>query len=193
VAGCKKRFFSDGEKRRSTRLQDKPRKFEETKDTFACRFYDRMTRDSPCEILNTPVVFQYGLESGKGFPWSDKAKLNIFSVDGTHTKTFAMSDGNEAGTHRVFIFRGPKKGLKYQARITDGKVKFDLFDPVELFRIQDPADPLNTLPLPQPSEPKELPPLPTGPPETFDGPIDDMDGEVVDSAADSEGLRPKSA
>jgi hypothetical protein len=44
-----KRLFSDGEQRRSRRLPDKPRKYEQTKDTFACRFYDRLTRTSPCE------------------------------------------------------------------------------------------------------------------------------------------------
>jgi len=49
VAGCVKRFFSDGEKRRSTRLPDQPRVFEKTKDTFACRFYHRLTDASPCE------------------------------------------------------------------------------------------------------------------------------------------------
>jgi outer membrane protein OmpA-like peptidoglycan-associated protein len=49
VEGCKKRFWSDGEKRRNTRLPDRPRKFEETKDTFGCRFYDRISANSPCE------------------------------------------------------------------------------------------------------------------------------------------------
>ena len=49
TGGCEKRFWSDGEKRRATKLVDKPRKFEETKDTFACRFYDRMMSKSPCE------------------------------------------------------------------------------------------------------------------------------------------------
>ncbi|MGE5692394.1 MAG: phage baseplate assembly protein V [Candidatus Zixiibacteriota bacterium] len=47
VAGCKSRFFPDGEKRRSP--QEKQRKFEDTKDTFACRFYQVITDDSPCE------------------------------------------------------------------------------------------------------------------------------------------------
>ena len=51
VAGCRKRFWSDGEQRRSKRLADNPRKFEETLDTFACRFYQRLTSDSPCEHL----------------------------------------------------------------------------------------------------------------------------------------------
>ena len=46
VAGCKKRFWSDGEKRRGNRLQDVRREFEVTRDTFACRFYQRLISDS---------------------------------------------------------------------------------------------------------------------------------------------------
>lgn len=49
VAGCHKRFWSDGESRRSRRLPDEPRRYEDTHDTFACRFYDRMATQSPCE------------------------------------------------------------------------------------------------------------------------------------------------
>jgi len=50
VAACKKRFFADGEQRRTERLLDKPRTFAETRDTFACRFYHRLTNSSPCEV-----------------------------------------------------------------------------------------------------------------------------------------------
>jgi Putative peptidoglycan binding domain/OmpA family len=49
AADCKKRFWSDGERRRSERLPDARREYEETKDTFACRFYDRLSDKSPCE------------------------------------------------------------------------------------------------------------------------------------------------
>lgn len=52
VEGCKKRFWSDGDKRRNTRLPDKERRYSETKDTFACRFYDRLNNNSPCESLD---------------------------------------------------------------------------------------------------------------------------------------------
>ncbi len=52
--GCRKRFWSDGEDRRSRRNPDNRREFRDTKDTFACRFYDRLSNNSPCErILNT--------------------------------------------------------------------------------------------------------------------------------------------
>lgn len=83
-AGCRKRFWSDGEKRRSARLPDKDRQYEETKDTFACRFYDRAANTSPCEgvlplwsirlfdasatvMANAPYRLKIGSELRKGF------------------------------------------------------------------------------------------------------------------------------
>ena len=47
VAGCQKRFWSDAERRRN--FQAERREQERTKDTFACRFYDRIASGSPCE------------------------------------------------------------------------------------------------------------------------------------------------
>ncbi len=58
VGGCHKRFWSDGEKRRSARLSDTDRKFEDTQDTFACRFYQRITSKSPCEGLFVPIALR---------------------------------------------------------------------------------------------------------------------------------------
>lgn len=49
TAGCIRRFWSDGEKRGSTRLQSQDREYVKTRDTFACRFYDRICNSSPCE------------------------------------------------------------------------------------------------------------------------------------------------
>jgi hypothetical protein len=53
-AGCRKRFWSDGESRRTRRLPTAERRFLDTEDTFACRFYHRLTTSSPCEDI--PVV-----------------------------------------------------------------------------------------------------------------------------------------
>ncbi len=47
VAGCKKRFFSDAATRRQ--FQEQPRQYHEIHDTFACRFYQRVVQESPCE------------------------------------------------------------------------------------------------------------------------------------------------
>jgi peptidoglycan hydrolase-like protein with peptidoglycan-binding domain len=49
VAGCYKRFWSDAPKRRT--FQEKRREYDKTRDTFACRFYDRLAIHSPCETI----------------------------------------------------------------------------------------------------------------------------------------------
>ena len=56
TAGCRKRFWSDGETRRSRRLPDAERRFPDTQDTFACRFYHRLTTSSPCEDIPDPLA-----------------------------------------------------------------------------------------------------------------------------------------
>jgi OmpA family len=58
TAGCHKRFWSDGEKRRSRRLPETERKFEDTEDTFACRFFQRISSNSPCEGLFVPMAIR---------------------------------------------------------------------------------------------------------------------------------------
>ncbi|MCS6862371.1 MAG: hypothetical protein NZT92_18870, partial [Abditibacteriales bacterium] len=56
IAGCQKRFWSDGEKRRGTHLPNERREFEKSKDTFACRFYQRISEASPCEAAQATLV-----------------------------------------------------------------------------------------------------------------------------------------
>lgn len=58
VGGCHKRFWSDGEKRRSRRLPDAERKFDDNEDTFACRFFQRISSKSPCEGLFVPIAIR---------------------------------------------------------------------------------------------------------------------------------------
>lgn len=62
VEKCKKRFFSDAKIRSAP--SEKERKFEDTKDTFACRFYQRLTERSPCEESVKFWVLRV-LEAGK--------------------------------------------------------------------------------------------------------------------------------
>jgi hypothetical protein len=56
VQGCKDRFWSDAPKRRT--FQEERREYEETHDTFACRFYERLVGLSPCEVVQmiTPRI-----------------------------------------------------------------------------------------------------------------------------------------
>jgi hypothetical protein len=149
---CIKRFFSDGEKRQSRRLSDQDRKYEETHDTFACRFYDRISSESPCEKLVAPF-FRYGLQMGQGLPWSEAATFRIVSEDGSQERIFVMSDSFQNGNLREFVFADARPGVRYKGEVNEGDLHLDLFGPVEIFRIQDPADPLNILPLPEPESP----------------------------------------
>jgi hypothetical protein len=68
VAGCKARFFSDGEKRRQNTEEE--REFDKTKNTFACRFYQRMLEVSPCE--RSVKTFEIRLYSpiGRAIPFA---------------------------------------------------------------------------------------------------------------------------
>jgi hypothetical protein len=55
TAGCIKRFWSDGDTRRSTHNSGAERKFELSADTLACRFYQRISGDkSPCNSTSPP-------------------------------------------------------------------------------------------------------------------------------------------
>ena len=49
VEKCQKRFWSDSRERRQ--FQELRRDYRDTKDTFACRFYDRLAGASPCERI----------------------------------------------------------------------------------------------------------------------------------------------
>jgi len=69
VAGCRKRFWSDGESRRSRRLPADRREFAKTQDTFACRFYHRLMTGSPCEktVPLVPAVLEIILDNNNNF------------------------------------------------------------------------------------------------------------------------------
>jgi hypothetical protein len=67
VAACQARFFSDAEKRRS--FQTVRREYKDKKETFACRFYDRLAIESPCEI--GPPLFVNVLRVHLKLVWKD--------------------------------------------------------------------------------------------------------------------------
>jgi hypothetical protein len=69
-AGCRTRFFSDF----ATRLRNGPedREFEKTRDTFACRFYDRLVTGSPCEIIALSAFGTWEVAPIKSVPATDE-------------------------------------------------------------------------------------------------------------------------
>ncbi len=71
LGGCRLRFWSDGEKRRTKRLPQERRRFEETADTFACRFYDRLTTNSPCEHTTLVTTLTIRMLDGDDKPFTN--------------------------------------------------------------------------------------------------------------------------
>ena len=61
-SACRRRFWSDGDKRRANGAER--REYFKTRDTFACRFYDRLARHSRCETSPTPVRVRLYDEDG---------------------------------------------------------------------------------------------------------------------------------
>ena len=70
ATACKKRFWSNGEHRRTHHLPDERREFENTQDTFACRFYHRLTNKSPCEQIHTVLQIRLYNFEGKFIPYA---------------------------------------------------------------------------------------------------------------------------
>jgi hypothetical protein len=62
---CKQAFWPDGDLRRQN--TDSLRLYRDTRDTMACRFYDRFARRSPCEKHN-PFPFQVAIVAMQDAP-----------------------------------------------------------------------------------------------------------------------------
>jgi OmpA family protein/putative peptidoglycan binding protein len=103
IADCQARFWSDAPKRRT--FQEKKREFEKTKDTFACRFYQRLVEQSPCERTIQYWVLRI-LKSGPELvpdrkPLAD-TPFELSGVGGTKPVVTGRTDAN--GILRVQVF-----------------------------------------------------------------------------------------
>lgn len=116
-SGCKKRFWSDGEQRRSSRLSGEGREFKKTQDTFACRFYQRLTDKSPCErltrglatyhitheldgtsVANTLFEIRFPDGSVKRLRSDDEGVIRIAGVEGQEFTMVAIDDDKNPGS-----------------------------------------------------------------------------------------------
>jgi hypothetical protein len=77
TAGCKKRFWSDGDTRRSTHTSEAERNFDDTQDTFACRFYQRLSNDSPCNSQGQVLMIWLLDDNGIRLPVGTPYRLTI--------------------------------------------------------------------------------------------------------------------
>lgn len=126
VAGCKKRFWSDSSKRLA--LGPDRRTYDGTKDTFACRFYDRIASASPCESLSAPPsllkIWNLKWTPAEGF-CGDKVKLTGETnlVDGVPIK---MKHSAKAGNIAKFdAFEVTPNGGKFEHEVEIKNVGFD--------------------------------------------------------------------
>ena len=87
TAGCRLRFFPDHDRRRNTHLPAERRLHEKKAETFACRFYERITDRSPCERI-LPVKAILRLSSTR----IEEAKKV------THGAPVALNDDHDNGT-----------------------------------------------------------------------------------------------
>jgi hypothetical protein len=106
AAGCRKRFWSDHQARVAPRTEK--RQWEKTKDTFGCRFYDRIAGDSPCErVAANAVVIQLLYEDET--PMANATFEAVFGetkisgkTDATGTAAIEPPEGEE-GPFRLFL------------------------------------------------------------------------------------------
>ena len=105
VTACKKRFFPDAELRRNP--QDSRREFEDTKDTFACRFYQIISDDSPCERVKPVPLAMYRITVVDEFetPLSaisvTLAALNFEQTSATDSTGVVQFNGPAAGATAI--------------------------------------------------------------------------------------------
>ncbi len=126
TAGCIKRFWSDGQTRRSTHLSGADRQFELTQDTFGCRFYQRISTDSPCEkvIPFTPPSLDVIIDHDDNFTVDAAEPVTPFVRVGIWDNAFDPATGtliNTAAEAKNFIGHDSKGPLarRFYFRVRD--------------------------------------------------------------------------
>jgi hypothetical protein len=122
IGGCQKRFWSDSEVRRNP--QAERREFLNTKDTFGCRFYHRMTVRSPCEgvgpITPTTLYLKLTFVDDHFAPKAETCTIKHTSLGfAAKTLTLEISSAQANGGAPFFV-----KELTPEER-TDGEHTFE--------------------------------------------------------------------
>jgi len=92
-SACTKAFWSDGDKRRQNGAKE--RLYRETRDTMACRFYDRFARRSPCEGGREVRTVEWVAQVPD---WATGAvTLVVLNAGGDTVATYALADGKPLG------------------------------------------------------------------------------------------------
>jgi hypothetical protein len=109
ITHCQDRFWSDWKRRLGT--QEQEREFRKTHDTFACRFYQRLSRYSPCELQALTRV------------WIDIQTVDEYHVLVPNCKlALILPDGSQRQ------IQTDEWGYHREARLPEGELKVMLED-----------------------------------------------------------------
>jgi outer membrane protein OmpA-like peptidoglycan-associated protein len=151
---CRRRFFAppkDGELRRKPGLDR--REFSQTSDTFACRFYDRVARLSPCEGATALVAFRYAVQLGAEFPWTSNVSIRFTSEDASHVVEISGANAITTDTSRTFRFPNFRRGVRYRAEVFEDKLVVGMFGLADISAIQSPSIEVDLVPIAVPEGP----------------------------------------
>ena len=151
-------FFESGEEPDVAHAAADP----ETSELYLPGHYQRKPLQVVARTPGGGFVFEYAVQVGNGVPWTLQASLVFTSVDNSDIQTFPLAAGVASGQGRIVRFPDSKPGLKYAGAVLDGPLRVELFGPVELFRVADPNDDVNDLPIAD-----VVAPLPEQPPDSI--------------------------
>jgi hypothetical protein len=126
--GCRAQFWPDGDHRRAA--QERERTYEADKDTFACAFYDRMARRSPCEVVRKTLRIRLLDPSGRPISGA-KYRLQVGDFDvrtGVASQSAAAADDGSGGwLTEVGVLTPSECELSYASPEDPGAVDPDQF------------------------------------------------------------------
>jgi hypothetical protein len=155
AAPCKGQFWPDGDQRRKP--GDAERKYQDTHDTMACRFYDRFARRSPCEG-GAPAFLEVDL--GLDMPLLIDTLAETFllvSDDGSYSQERMRAEAVQVSPRLGLVrFTRVKPGLTYSLyECYGGVIQQAIFTSVAIKTTTFTPAPPGTPPAPQkpPEEP----------------------------------------
>jgi hypothetical protein len=121
-AGCKAQFWPDGDARRNP--TERQREYAKDHNTFACRWYDGMARESPCEAARKLLTIRLLDAAGKEMP-DARYRLTVGSVE-VRNRT---ADGRGVITERNVL---AARSVKLAWGIRPGGKDFDFENDIRL-------------------------------------------------------------
>ena len=181
-AGCKKRFWPDGDARRSPRGDR--RTFDDSQDTFACRFYQRIAGTSPCERpASAPLTVDILFDVPRSIADLDQV-YTLVSTDQKFSQTLTRAASLRLDLVTLTLrFTGVRRGKLYSLFLdVGGAATIAIFSSVPLDAIDDfgtvtkPPD-LRAVLLPPKRQPR--PPVATRDPLLVEAAADTRDNDAL--------------